>query len=253
MSRSKRIHVRLYEVLGLDSTKPIISQAEIKKAHRAAAKQHHPDKGGSEARMAEINYAYKVLGDPEKRARYDAEGDVTDRAEDAQLRGMEVLMMAIQATLMSDSNQDPAAGLAAMLSGKPMKYGDFKSKDFLKGVRRCLAQSKLSVNQQIDEHRAQSATLQDVLDRLNFDPDQELERETEGTKQGKREDFLGGAIRSIQLQHDAAVAQGKEKLEDVECAQDMLLYYSYKPDSMPGFPSYRVQSYMPGPKTFPSY
>ncbi|HHH40567.1 MAG TPA: molecular chaperone DnaJ [Chloroflexi bacterium] len=63
-----------YEVLGVSRT---ASQEEIKKAYRRLARQYHPDVNKSpdaEARFKEINEAYEVLGDPEKRAAYDRFG-----------------------------------------------------------------------------------------------------------------------------------------------------------------------------------
>ncbi|MEI8104164.1 MAG: DnaJ domain-containing protein, partial [Candidatus Moraniibacteriota bacterium] len=51
------------------------SADEIKKAFRKLAHQHHPDKsGGDEAKFKEINEAYQVLSDPNKRAQYDQFG-----------------------------------------------------------------------------------------------------------------------------------------------------------------------------------
>lgn len=65
-----------YSVLGVSRT---ASQDEVKKAYRKAAHQHHPDKeGGDEARFKEINEAYQVLGNEEKRARYDRTGSAED-------------------------------------------------------------------------------------------------------------------------------------------------------------------------------
>jgi molecular chaperone DnaJ len=65
-----------YEVLGLQKG---ASDDEIKKAFRKLAIKYHPDKnqGDKEAeeKFKEINEAYQVLSDPEKKARYDQYGD----------------------------------------------------------------------------------------------------------------------------------------------------------------------------------
>jgi molecular chaperone DnaJ len=61
-----------YEVLGVSKS---ASADEIKKAFRKAAVQHHPDKeGGDEAKFKEVNEAYEVLKDQQKRQRYDQFG-----------------------------------------------------------------------------------------------------------------------------------------------------------------------------------
>jgi molecular chaperone DnaJ len=60
-----------YEILGL---KKDASDDEIKKAFRRVAVEHHPDRGGDEAKFKEANEAYEVLKDPAKRQRYDQFG-----------------------------------------------------------------------------------------------------------------------------------------------------------------------------------
>src|SRR4051812_18222691 len=60
-----------YEVLGVGKD---ASADEIKKAFRRAAVEHHPDRGGDETKFKEINEAYEVLKDSEKRKRYDQFG-----------------------------------------------------------------------------------------------------------------------------------------------------------------------------------
>ncbi|WP_350449951.1 DnaJ C-terminal domain-containing protein [Aminobacterium mobile] len=63
-----------YAILGVARN---ASQDEIRKAYRNLAKKYHPDVNkapGSEERYKEINEAYEVLKDPDKRQRYDALG-----------------------------------------------------------------------------------------------------------------------------------------------------------------------------------
>lgn len=64
--------VDYYSILGVSRG---ASQEEIKKAFRKLAHQHHPDKKhGDEAKFKEINEAYSILSDPEKRSQYDQFG-----------------------------------------------------------------------------------------------------------------------------------------------------------------------------------
>lgn len=62
----------LYEILGLNKS---ASADEIKRAYRKLAHQYHPDKGGGNPeKFKEVNEAYQVLGDAEKRKQYDQFG-----------------------------------------------------------------------------------------------------------------------------------------------------------------------------------
>ena len=66
-----------YKILGLPKT---ASQKDIKKAYRRLARQYHPDlhagstKIGMEEKLKELNEAYEVLSDEEKRKKYDQFG-----------------------------------------------------------------------------------------------------------------------------------------------------------------------------------
>jgi len=64
-----------YETLGVSKT---ATEDEIRKAFRKLARQHHPDvskdKATAEEKFKQLNEAYEVLGDPEKRKKYDELG-----------------------------------------------------------------------------------------------------------------------------------------------------------------------------------
>jgi molecular chaperone DnaJ len=71
--------VDLYGVLGL---KQDASAEEIKKAYRRLARQYHPDvnaEDGAADKFKEINLAYEVLSDPERRRQYDAFGTTSQQ------------------------------------------------------------------------------------------------------------------------------------------------------------------------------
>src|ERR1700734_2919442 len=69
-----------YQTLGVART---ANAEEIKKAFRALARKYHPDvakdKKEGEAKFKQINEAYEVLGDPEKRKKYDELGENWDK------------------------------------------------------------------------------------------------------------------------------------------------------------------------------
>ena len=68
-----------YKILGIPKNS---SQDEIKKAYRKLAHQYHPDKNGEgdESKFKEINEAYQVIGNPEKRKQYDQFGSTFNQA-----------------------------------------------------------------------------------------------------------------------------------------------------------------------------
>ena len=79
-----------YKDLGVDKS---ASDADIKKAFRKRARKYHPDvnpnDAKAEARFKEINEAYEVLGDPEKRKKYNTMGDSFSRGYSPRGSGFE--------------------------------------------------------------------------------------------------------------------------------------------------------------------
>lgn len=57
-----------YYILGVEKN---ADEQTIKKAYKRLAMKHHPDKGGDESKFKEINEAYAILSDPQKKAQYD--------------------------------------------------------------------------------------------------------------------------------------------------------------------------------------
>src|ERR671922_1031529 len=77
-----------YQTLGVSKS---ASEKEIKQAFRKLARKFHPDVNpgdkSAEARFKEINEAYEVLGDPDKRRKYDELGANWRMYEQAQQQG----------------------------------------------------------------------------------------------------------------------------------------------------------------------
>lgn len=70
-----------YEILGV---KKDASAEDIKKAYYKLAHKYHPDKGGDEKKFKEVNEAYQVLSNKEKRSQYDRFGRVFEGASGAE-------------------------------------------------------------------------------------------------------------------------------------------------------------------------
>jgi molecular chaperone DnaJ len=70
-----------YEILGVSKN---AGADEIKKAYRKLARENHPDRNpgdkSAEDRFKEVQGAYDVLSDPEKRKQYDTFGSTNGRA-----------------------------------------------------------------------------------------------------------------------------------------------------------------------------
>jgi len=60
-----------YAVLGIPRE---AQDADVKKAYRKLAREHHPDKGGDTEKFKKVQEAYEVLSDPQKRANFDQFG-----------------------------------------------------------------------------------------------------------------------------------------------------------------------------------
>jgi molecular chaperone DnaJ len=112
MAKADETH---YQTLDVHET---ATQAEIKRAYRLLAKQFHPDSKGEQAshdRIARINTAYEVIGDPSRRTIYDQQRQgvsVADPVESAANRAkrtaeaQDVYRYAREATQSSEARED---------------------------------------------------------------------------------------------------------------------------------------------------
>src|SRR5438034_8981168 len=77
-----------YKVLGIAKK---ASEDEIKKAYRKLARKYHPDRNpddsSAEERFKEVQHAYSILSDPEKRKQYDAGGGIFGGFDPSAFRG----------------------------------------------------------------------------------------------------------------------------------------------------------------------
>ncbi len=107
-----------YEVLEVPKT---ASDEEIKSAFRKKAKQYHPDlhpdDKDAEAKFKEVNEAYEVLSNPDKRSKYDQFGHAAfDPAQAARIRAASAASAAAvpsAASADSETSSEISSGAAA--------------------------------------------------------------------------------------------------------------------------------------------
>ena len=113
----------LYEILGVE---PTATPDEVLKAYRRLAMQYHPDRnpGDDDAARAyrEVTEAYEVLGDPARRAAYDADGTTAPRPNpdqelvDVLAPLLQRVMNGMQSFGPRPEDQDVAAAVKAYLA-----------------------------------------------------------------------------------------------------------------------------------------
>lgn len=135
-----------YDTLGVPRD---ADAAAIKRAHRAAARRHHPDTpDGDREQFEAAQRAYLVLSDPDLRAKYDRGEDPTAGPDNRQAI---VMQLAIKAFM------EAAAG------------GETRHDDFIAAARRALEHDSDMATQALDKLHRERSKWQEVADRVSRD------------------------------------------------------------------------------------
>lgn len=109
----------LYKLLGLPRE---ASQDDIRKAHRKLVREHHPDANpddsSSEAKFKEIQRAYEILSDPEKRREYDKQRRASSGAGSRKSRASSSRRTGRESAVYSGDLSDLLSKLTALSSNR---------------------------------------------------------------------------------------------------------------------------------------
>ena len=129
-----------YKTLGVDKK---ASQEEIKKAYRKLARQYHPDTNkdaGPRSASRQISEAYDVLGDADKRKKYDRGGSVFARRQSVRRRRAAAAARRRRTSAGSRTScracSTPAAGAARAPSRPPSAGATWRRRSRCRSSRR---------------------------------------------------------------------------------------------------------------------
>jgi len=154
----------LYEILGIP---PNSSQEEIKKAFHELSKKYHPDKftdevekEEAEKKFQEISLAYAILKNKDKRAKYDSTGNVEQNAEDAQVIGF----------------------IVSLFENIIAQDVDYKHHDLISVVHEHIKEDATDAAKQIQEYEEEKERCINIRDRIHYDGEVNVLRESMGVK-----------------------------------------------------------------------
>lgn len=117
---------------------------EIKQAWRRKASENHPDRdGGNPELMAAVNRAYEILGDPARRASYDASGS-DELPKPLDLEARNALMTMFQAAL-DDGSENILVAMGTMLDAHRRGLEQIRTNALTKSARLMKRSGKIKV------------------------------------------------------------------------------------------------------------
>ena len=115
---------------------------DIKQAFRAKSKLHHPDKGGDHDTFVQIQLAYEVLTDPDRRKHFDETGSIDPRTP------------------------SPQSELLNLIAATVERLASVETTDVLDIVKRTIIENQKSYGQQAHQARIQSGKFAEAAKRL---------------------------------------------------------------------------------------
>lgn len=184
--------MKLYDTLG---AKPTDAQEEIKKRYRREASKYHPDrhpdKPEYKAIFQEIQAAYDVLGDPERRKRYDETGETGE----------------------GHNIEDEAISFVSTMVAQLAERWDYAKIDYVELMRKEVLTMKKSLANQVKENESKADKMFYLINNLD-------------SKDGGLESALGQRQKAIN--HD--IAQCNHGLKVMQSAIDYLEGCAYTGD-----------------------
>lgn len=190
---------KLYDDLGVA---PDATAAEIKAAHRRAAKRHHPDAGGDREQFERISHAAMILCDPARRARYDETGD-QETAPDNELAKLSEAM-------------NLAFGKAVQ---EAVAADNFSYQDIIARAQQMLRSDQRVMDINIRKMEDQIALSEKIMKRLRF--------------KGKGHDFIGATVRGHIAGLNRGIEKARAEIEFMKKAEKALGEYRWQVDQRP--------------------
>jgi len=188
----------LYSTLGV---KPDADDAEIKSAHRAMVKKHHPDaQGGDREQFENCQKAFEILSDPDRRQHYDDTGSTND-APDADEMARQIVISTV---------------MEVICRGKDLKHRHIirEAQDELEDALR-----RAEIDRADYEYTADN--LKEAVNRLS--------------RKGEKPNFIA---RSVQNEADKSARQAKlcdKNIEILTTAISLVQDFDYRVDDVSDF------------------
>jgi curved DNA-binding protein CbpA len=193
----------LYDILGIGKK---ATPREVKNAYRRAARETHPDRGGSNEAFFAVNHAYQVLTDERKRKIYDQTGDDSD---------------------LGDQRARMLEELGRLVYGIIENTPDVANGNVIEVCRRSIAAATTAHKQTIELLRQKIKKAKKAVKRI--------------TRKDGGVNSLAALIEPQIRSHEVGIIQAEAAIARNEIMLDLLGSYDYRTESFPQ-PGERAQT-----------